>query len=140
MADLRVSQLTEATSVALTDLLYLSKSGTDRKVTVSTLLSTGEIARTASYQTITTTGVLDLSKPVTVINAGATNFTVTVGTGTEGQTKTVCLKTTTGAVITLSGVFARYSSITLTNVGDSVNLLYIAGAWYIQGGINQPIV
>ena len=140
MADLRVSQLTEATSVALTDLLYLSKSGTDRKVTISTVLNSGKIANNAVYQTLTITGVLDLSKSITIINAGSVNFTVTVGTGTEGQEKTVCLKTTTGAVVTLSGVFARYSSVTLTNVGDSVKLLYISGAWYIQGGINQPIV
>lgn len=140
MADLRVSQLTEATSVALTDLLYLSKSGTDRKVSISTVLNSGNTVNNAAYQTLTSTGVLDLSKPVTLINATTTSFTVTVGTGTEGQEKTVLLKNTTSAVITLSGIFAGYTTIRLNNIGDSVKLIYLSGEWFIQGGINQPVV
>lgn len=140
MADLRVSQLTEATSVALTDLLYLSKAGTDRKVTVKTILDSGKQINNAAFQTLTGTGVLDLSKPYTVINAGATSFTVTVGTGAEGQEKTVLLKTTTGATVTLSGVIAGYTSINLSAVGNSVKLVYLSGTWFIQGGINTPVV
>lgn len=140
MADLRVSQLTEATSVALTDLLYLSKAGTDRKVTVQTVLNSGKQVNNASYQTLTTTGVLDLSKPVTVINATSSNFTVTVGTGAEGQEKTVLLKNTTGGVVTLSGIFGGYTTIQLSEIGDSVKLIYLTGEWFIQGGINQPVV
>lgn len=140
MADLRVSQLTEATSVALTDLLYLSKAGTDRKVTVQTLLNSGKQTNNAAYQTLNTTGVLDLSKPVTVIGAGTTSFTVTVGTGTEGQEKVILLKNTVSAQITLSGNFAGYTSIKLNSTGNSVKLVYLAGQWYIQGGINTPIV
>jgi hypothetical protein len=140
MADLRVSQLTEATSVALTDLLYLSKAGTDRKVTVQTLLNSGSQVNNTATQTLSTTGVLDLSKPITVITTTTSNFTVTVGSGTEGQMKTVLLKNTTGGVVTLSGLFSGYSTVQLSAIGDSVRMIYLTGEWFIQGGINQPVV
>jgi len=147
MADRKVSDMTVATSVAASDLLYVVGGGASKSITVQQLFSNlpvpvvGKSFRdNSTTQIITVTGTaLDLTVPTSKVDAGASLVTVTLGSGAEGQVKTVVLSSSTGGGVQINGTFAGATSIVLTNIGDAAVLHYIGSAWFIVGGTNTKI-
>lgn len=147
MADRKVSDMTVATSVAASDLLYVVVGGASKSITLTQLFGNlpvpvvGKSFRDNSTpQNISATGTaIDLAVPTTKVNAGASVVTVTLGAGTEGQIKTIVLYAKTGGSVQINGTFAGATSVVLTNIGDAAVLHSIGSTWFIVGGTNTKI-
>lgn len=147
MADRKVSDMTVATSVAATDLLYVVAGGASKSITLQQLFSNlpvpvvGKSFRdnsTAQAISVTDTAI-DLTVPTSKVNAGISLITATLGSGSEGQVKTIVLSASAGGGVQINGTFAGATSVILTNIGDAAVLHYIGTAWFIVGGTNTKI-
>ena len=141
MADSKISELTAATSIGSSDLLYLVQSNTSKKVTVATLLSNlsnatlyGNITIGGTVQTLATPGSINLTTPITHLAADASGGVLTMSRGSAGQLKYITLQSTAGGSFTLSGNVAGGSTVHFDRVGDAVQLLYTGTQWYVVGG------
>lgn len=146
MADRKLSEMTAATSVAASDLLYLVSNNASKKISVETFLGGLPVPTKSPYfqtnantQLLNATGSIDLTVPYTKISADTISYTVTLGSGTEGLEKTIVLQGTNSAVVTIVGTFSGTTAITLVATGNAVKLVYIGAAWYILGG-NHTLV
>ncbi len=141
MADSKVSELTAATSVGGSDQLYLVQSNTSKRVTAATLFANaanvtlkGNINLDSSVQTLSSPGVLDLTKPVSQLSADATGGTITVPNGTDNQIKVVVLTSTAGGSYTITSNIAGAGNVVFDRAGDSATLLYTNSKWFVIGG------
>jgi hypothetical protein len=141
MADSKVSELTAATSVGGSDLLYLVQSNTSKKVTVNTLFANannanlkGTVTLGSSNQVISAPTGIDLGNVVTVLNADSSGGNVTIPNGGLNQLKVITLLTTAGGSFTLSGNLAHGGNILFSAAGNSATLLYVVNKWVMIGG------
>lgn len=141
MADSKVSELTSATTIGGSDLLYLVQSDTSKKVTAATLFANtsnvvvkGTFGYDPSVQLLAAPGVIDVSKTITHLAAGATDGTCTLPTGTAGQVKVIALISTTGGDYTVTGNIANNGVITFSTAGETAQLLYTNSKWFMIGG------
>jgi hypothetical protein len=142
MADSKVSELTSATSVGVSDLFYVVQSDTSKKVTAATVFANvanvtlkGTINLDTSVQTISTAGTMvDLTKPVTHLVADASGGSISIPSGTANQIKYITMITTTGGSFAISANIANSQTITFNAVGKSAQLLYTNGKWHMVGG------
>jgi len=89
MADSKVSELTAATTVGGSDLLYLVQSNTSKRLPISTLFANannvnlkGNVNLGSSSQALESTGSIDLGNVVTVLTSDASGGNVTIPNGT----------------------------------------------------------
>lgn len=144
MADSKVSELTSATSVGGSDLLYLVQTNTSKKVTAATLFANagnvtlkGNINLDSSTQLLGAPGVLDLTKPVTHLESDASGGTLTLPNGTTNQVKIIVMTATAGGTFRISSNssnIAHTGNIVFSARGNTATMLYTSNKWYMIGG------
>ncbi len=89
-------------------------------------------------QTLTGAGAVDVVTSTTWVVTGAADA-LTLADGEEGQIKFIIMKTDGGdGTLTPTNKFG-FSTITFNDVGDSVQLLFTNGAWYVVGYLGVTI-
>lgn len=141
MADSKVSELTAATSVGGSDLLYLVQSSTSKKVTVAKFLEnaanvtlSGNVNYGSTVQSLAAPGIISLTTPVTHLTADASGGALVLTAGTTNQLKTIVMISTSGGSYTITGNIAGSGTVTFDRVGDTAQLLYTSSKWYVIGG------
>jgi hypothetical protein len=142
MSDSKVSELTSATSLGVSDYLYVVQSSTSKKITAATFFAnaanvtlTGNINLQSSVQSITSGGTtIDLTKPISHLTADASGGSLTLPPGTTNQIKYLVMIATSGGTYTVSSNVANSQTITFSAVGKTAQLLYTNSKWYMVGG------
>lgn len=96
------------------------------------------IVRSTAVENITATGSITIgtSTEVTIIDASSISvgFGATLGNGSPGQKKTICMSGYNNGSMTLSSSNRKgWNNIIFNGVGDNVTLMYNGGYWYIVG-------
>lgn len=144
MADSKVSELTSATSVGGSDLLYLVQTNTSKKVTAATLFANasnvtlkGNVNLDPSVQLLASPGIIDLTKPVTHLSSDASGGTITLPNGTASQVKVIAMIGTSGGTYRISSNssnLAYSGNIVFSAAGNTATMLYTNSKWYLIGG------
>lgn len=141
MADSKVSELSSATSVGGSDVLYLVQSNTSKKVTAATLFANaanttlkGNINLDPTVQLLASPGVIDLTKPVTQLSADASGGTLILPGGTTNQIKVIVMVSNSGGTLAIRSNVVNSANIEFNSVGDTATLLYTFNKWYMIGG------
>lgn len=131
MASSKVTDFAAATSVNPTDVLYLIQNGSDKKLTIATLLANlpntlvktnGIVALGGSYQLIPNSGVINSTATVTYItNTADSNLTIQNGVQ-DGQLKIVIMTSGTHDSV-IAGLLG--GSVTLSAVGNVAVLMWL---------------
>ncbi|NBP02879.1 MAG: hypothetical protein EBU90_22740 [Proteobacteria bacterium] len=108
MADSKVSELTAATTVGGSDLLYLVQSNDSKSVTAATLFANasnvtlnGNVNFQSGIQLLASPGIIDLKKPITHLSSDASGGIVVIPAGTINQVKIVAMISTSGGSYTI---------------------------------------
>lgn len=141
MADSKVSELTAATNVGGSDLLYLVQNNTSKRLPISTLFANaantnlkGTVNLGSNLQSLNSAGGIDLGNVVTVLAADATGGNVVIPNGTQNLVKIIVMESTAGGTYTLRGNIAANANILFTSPGNTATLLYTSDKWYMIGG------
>ncbi|MFZ9610546.1 MAG: hypothetical protein ACO294_07570 [Methylococcales bacterium] len=142
MSDSKVSELTSATSLGVSDLFYVVQSNASKKVTAATLFAnaanvtiSGNLNLQSTVQSVTSGGTtIDLTKPVSHLTADNTGGVLTLPPGTTNQIKYLVMIATSGGSYTISSNVANNQTITFNAVGKTAQVLYTNGKWYMVGG------
>ena len=147
MADKKITQLTDlGTTIDSADLFHVvdDPAGTpiNKKITAANVFNNipSWLGLKQASQTLTadgsTTLVANLTSAVTEINCTSASSAVTLAAGSEGQIKTILNSSTSGSnplIITPTNMKGGVT-VTITQRGRSVTLLYKSSYWYIIGG------
>lgn len=141
MADSKVSELTAATSVGGSDLLYLIQSDTSKKITAATWFANsanvtlkGNINLDPTVQVITSPGSIDLTKPVTHLVSDAIGGNCFLPPGTSQQIKVICMLSTAGGVMHVYGNLVNNSNVVFSHSGNTATMMYTNNKWFVIGG------
>lgn len=138
MADTKVSALTAATTLGLSDYFLLVQGGSSLKVSaeVIALKMPSRIIINEASETVTT-GAIATNKLTTKLAIADPAAAYTLAAGTHGMEKEIVCNATSGAspsaVITVTGGYSGLSTITFNAIGDSVYLKNIDSVWYVLG-------
>ena len=94
----------------------------------------------AQYETLTANGAASLATPVTFVdNSTASDITITLADGVEGQEKFFIFQTrsSTGKARLTPANTAGFSTLTLHTAGAGVALRFTNGKWYIVGNMGE---
>jgi hypothetical protein len=141
MADSKVSELTSATSVGGSDLLYLVQSNTSKKLSASTLFQNlgnvvlkGNVALDSSVQLLASPGIIDLTKTVTHLSSDASGGTLVIPAGKVNQVKILTMISNSGGTLAIRANVANSANVEFNAVGDTATLLYTYNKWFMIGG------
>lgn len=142
MADSKVSELTSATTVGGSDLLYLVQSNTSKKVTADNFFANinnavlkGNVAYDPTVQLLASPGIVDIAKTVTHFTSDASGGVCTIPTGKTNQVKIIVMISTAGGVFTINNAnIAASSNVVFNAAGDTATLLYTNNKWFMVGG------
>ena len=142
MSDSKVSELTSATSLGVSDYLYVVQSNASKKITVATMFAnaanvtlSGNLNLQSSVQLVTSAGTtIDLTKPISHLAADASGGTIFMPTGTTNQIKYLVMISTSGGSFSISSNVAGSQTITFSAVGKTAQLLYTNNKWHMVGG------
>lgn len=85
-------------------------------------------------EALTAAGVCDPSTPVTLITAASDGIAMTLANGSaEGQLKYFISLHDNEATVTPATTCGSYTNFVLTNVGDTVALIWTASGWAVFG-------
>jgi|LWDU01.1.fsa_nt_gi hypothetical protein len=140
MANKKITQLTDiGTTVSTVDLLHviddpLGSSPINKKLSIGNLFKNipGLLNLAQTPETITSSGVMDIDKVISLISSGSANITSTLANGGTGQLKFIVMTVDAGGDVTVTPTsFINGTSVVFDSVGDSVLLLYTAAGWAI---------
>lgn len=145
MADAKVSELTAATSVAASDLLYVVDSTSSKKLTIETLFASvptpvafGERVAIQDSETVSGTysNTISNTTNVTYLEDWTQTGNTTITAGVDGQIKIVVMSSNTaGVTVTITGT-RHPQDVVFSQAGDSATFIYnsTANKWYFIGG------
>jgi len=142
MSDSKVSELTSATSLGVSDLFYVVQSNASKKITTATMFAnaanvtiSGNLNFQSSVQLVTSAGTkIDLTKPISHLAADASGGTIFIPAGTTNQVKYLVMISTSGGSFSISSNVANNQTITFNANGKTAQLLYTNSKWYMVGG------
>ena len=148
MADKKITALTAATALSTDDLFHVvdspASSPSNKKITVSNVVNklpsflgfsgTGIQAYTSATSTLTATGGLIL------VTTPGTATTPALANGVAGQMVTFVLDVDGGGNSVITPVTKTgYASVTLTDAGDSVSMIYTTTRGWIVTGMASGV-
>jgi len=142
MADSKVSELTAATSIGGSDLLYLVQSNSSKKIAFSTIAQNlgnvrlqGNIQLDTNIQSLSTPGLIDPSKQITHLSVDASQGILNIPQGTPNQVKIVVMTSASGGSYTLlKSNIGGNANVIFDTAGDTATLLFTNSKWYVIGG------
>lgn len=141
MADSKLSELTSAASVGVSDLFYVVQSNTSKKVTAAVLFENaanvtfkGNINYDSSIQTLSAPGTIDLKKQITHLSSDSNGGNVTITAGTTHQQKILVMISNNGGNFYINSNVAGSGNVVFDRVGDTATLLYTNNKWFVIGG------
>jgi hypothetical protein len=142
MSDSKVSDLTSATSLGVSDLFYVVQSNASKKITAATMFAnaanvtlSGNLNFQSTVQLITSAGTkIDLTIPISHLAADASGGTIFIPAGTTNQIKYLAMISTSGGSFNISSNVAGSQTITFNAVGRTAQLLYTNNKWFMVGG------
>ena len=147
MADKKITQLTDlGDGLASVDLFHVvdDPSGTpiNKKITAEDVFNNVPtwIGLASTSQTITgdgsTSSAIEITNPVTEVDATSATAPVTLADGSNGQIKTIINVSTSGtnAVTITPSNLRGYTSIVLNAPGETVTLMFKNSNWNIIAG------
>ena len=142
MSDSKVSDLTSATSLGVSDYLYVVQSNASKKITAATMFAnaanvtlSGNLNLQSSVQLVTSAGTtIDLTTPISHLAADASGGTIFMPAGTTNQIKYLVMISTSGGSFSISSNVAGSQTITFSAVGKTAQLLYTNNKWHMVGG------
>ena len=152
MADKKITQLTDlGDGLASVDLFHIvdDPSGTpiNKKITAEDVFNNIPtwIGLNSTSQAITgdgsTSTAIEITNPVTEVNATSAAAPVTLADGANGQVKTIINVSTSGSnniVITPSNLRGG-TTITLNAPGETVTLMFKNSNWNVIGGFGLAV-
>jgi len=142
MADSKVSELTAVSVVNAADSLYVVQGSESKKATLAQVFA--DVATPASFsgtvavtgaETLTSAGVISVTKNITLINNPSAAGNFTIAAGVDGQIKHIVMTGNTGShVLALVDSQLAHASITFNSIGDTATLIYTSSKWYFIGG------
>jgi len=136
MADTKVSQLTPASTLNLTDLLMLVQGGASLKADIETIslnLPSRLIVKELSESLVS--GAIATNILSSRVHSTTASAAYTLAAGTHGMEKEIVCEsaevTTPSAVVTVTGGLG-VNTITFSVVGQSVKLKNINDSWYVM--------
>ena len=155
MADKKITQLTElGDALASVDLFHVvdDPSGTpiNKKITAEDVFNNIPtwVGLNSTSQAIvgdgSTSTAVEVTSPVTEVNATSAAAPVTLADGANGQIKTILNTSTSGTnAVTITPANLKAGSATtivLNKPGESVTLIFKNSNWYIVGGYDYSAV
>jgi hypothetical protein len=147
MADRKITALTELTSnVANTDVFHIiddagGASPTNKKITAKTVfnyipsyLAFGLVNEGHDLQTVSSTAAVNTNTAVTFLTTTDTTASTLADGNVIGQIKIIIHKTDGGSSVCTPASASGFSTITFTDVGDSVQLIWDGTNWHSLGG------
>ncbi len=147
MADKKITQLTDlGDGLASVDLFHIvdDPSGTpiNKKITAADVFNNIPtwVGFNSTSQAITgdgsTSTAIEVTNPVTEVDASSAAAPVTLADGANGQIKTIINVSTSGTnAITITPANLRGgSAVTLNAVGETVTLIFKNSNWNVMGG------
>ena len=86
-----------------------------------------------SVQSLSGAGAVDVTNTMTSLTTTGASQALTLANGTAGQMKIITHTVDGGSAILTPTTKIGFSTITFTNVGDSVTLVYTAAGWAVVG-------
>jgi hypothetical protein len=142
MADSKVSELTAASSVGGSDLLYLVQSNTSKSITAANFFANagnvvlkGNVAYDPSVQLLASPGIVDISKTVTHFASDASGGVCTIPTGKTNQIKIIVMISNSGGTFTINNAnIGASANVVFNATGDTATLLFTNNKWFMVGG------
>ena len=142
MADSKVSELTAASSVGGSDLLYLVQSNTSKSITAANFFANagnvvlkGNVAFDSSVQLLASPGIVDISKTVTHFASDASGGVCTIPTGKTNQIKIIVMISSSGGTFTINNAnIGASANVVFNAVGKTATLLFTNNKWFMVGG------
>lgn len=146
MADSKVSELTEATTLNPEDKLYIVQGGDSRSISSATIFSNarnlvtkGNVNFDSDVQYLASGGIIDLTKIITHLGLPNTPANLTIPNGTNEQLKIILAISDAGSTFTMQGNIANGANLVFSEIGDTAALLYSSNNWFKIGGTAQIV-
>jgi hypothetical protein len=108
--------------------------GASSSVTTLTVSGTATLgAVVGGVQALSGAGAVNLTTLVTSLTTTGASQALTLANGTAGQMKIITHTVDGGSAVLTPTTKIGFSTITFTNVGDAVTLVYTAAGWAIVG-------
>lgn len=142
MADSKVSELTSATTLGGSDVLYLVQSNTSKKITAGTLFANaanttlkGTTSLDSNVQLLSSPGIIDITRPITHVSSDASGGLLTIPAGSTNQIKIIVMIASAGGTFTLTGTnISNLDNVIFSARGNTATMLYTDSKWYVVGG------
>tara|TARA_B110000858_G_scaffold191144_1_gene240050 strand:+ start:290 stop:739 length:450 start_codon:yes stop_codon:yes gene_type:complete len=142
MADQKLSELTSVSGAVAADSLYIVNAGASKKITIAnvfanvvTPVSFSDTVAITDTDTMTSFGAIPLNTNITYLSDFASDSTLSIGAGVDGQIKIIIMTSNSGAAtVTLDDSDCLHDTVTFSAVGHTATLIYTNSKWTFIGG------